>query len=384
MNWLQRLNLARNICIHLFCTVVFLLACLFLWNAWIGSSLSGLPDYDYLGDVIRLRDSGHPGEALAIAKFVEGEPGMPHREEILGVARGIEEQNRNWFGRAKRFSVGFFAGDMDSTEALVGTVISDFLFIGDARDFGKESYKGLTGQEYDKLVLTLSSVGLVATAASWFDPEPDTKVAAISSRPILTTLKALKRVNALTAKFTLTLLNIGSEVERTKKLGRFTEILEGMGSLMIHSPSGTIATASKEIETVEDLQLVAKWTKSAPTKTITALQVGGDEAVDWMKRSGDFADRQLGKILRKGARGFSKVRTYSRLGKFIFRGRIDQVLRALIDWLMEHPALRPVIFGLLILAALLSFLFGTSTFNKAVLLFGYQKSPIPPPVVPIA
>ena len=153
---------------------------------------------------------------------------------------------------------------------------------------------------------------------------------------------------------------------------------------MIHSPSGTIATASKEIETVEDLQLVAKWTKSAPTKTITALQVGGDEAVGWMKKSGDFADRQLGKILRKGARGFSKVRTYSRLGKFVFRGRIDQVLRAWIDWLMEHPALRPVIFGLLILSALLSFLFGASTFNKAVLLFGCQKSPMPPPVVPIA
>jgi hypothetical protein len=90
-------------------------------------------------------------------------------------------------------------------EGMIVTTISDFMFIGDIRDLSKQGYNAVNGEEVDAFVATLATVGLVSSVASW-TPTVGPQALAISSKPVLTLLKALKRIGALSHKMTAHIL----------------------------------------------------------------------------------------------------------------------------------------------------------------------------------
>src|SRR3981081_2074273 len=69
---------------------------------------------------------------------------------------------------AKRFATGLVTGNADDVASLSGTVAGDLFVFGDIRDVVREGKHLATGEEADRLVLGLATVGLAVTAATYF------------------------------------------------------------------------------------------------------------------------------------------------------------------------------------------------------------------------
>ena len=68
---------------------------------------------------------------------------------------------------AKRFATGLVTGNADDVASLSGTVAGDLFVFGDIRDVVREGKHLATGEEVDRLVLGLATVGLAVTAATY-------------------------------------------------------------------------------------------------------------------------------------------------------------------------------------------------------------------------
>jgi hypothetical protein len=68
---------------------------------------------------------------------------------------------------ARRFAIGLVTGDADDVASLSGTVAGDLFVFGDIRDIVREGKHLATGENVDRLVLGLATVGLAVTAATY-------------------------------------------------------------------------------------------------------------------------------------------------------------------------------------------------------------------------
>jgi hypothetical protein len=68
---------------------------------------------------------------------------------------------------ARRFATGLVTGNADDLASLSGTVAGDLFVYGDIRDVVREGKHLATGEEVDRLVLGLATVGLAVTAATY-------------------------------------------------------------------------------------------------------------------------------------------------------------------------------------------------------------------------
>jgi hypothetical protein len=76
-----------------------------------------------------------------------------------------EENSSSHF--AKRFASGFVTGNADDVASMSGTVAGDLFVFGDIRDIVREGKRLAMGEDTDRLVLGLATVGLVVTAATY-------------------------------------------------------------------------------------------------------------------------------------------------------------------------------------------------------------------------
>jgi hypothetical protein len=112
------------------------------------------------------------------------------------------------------FFEGFISGEGNDTASFVGAVASDLTVIGDVRDIGSEGSKLVQGEDYSKLILGLSVVGLAATTATIASGG-----AALPARIGVSLLKVAKKAGTITVDFTRYLTRTLNEAVNFEKLG---------------------------------------------------------------------------------------------------------------------------------------------------------------------
>jgi len=305
-------------------------------SLWMDSGTHTLPDHDYLPEIQALQQQGRLAEAITLANTVGGLPGMPHEAEILTLTQRMESDYNGWQRKTGDFVTGFLTGKADSGESFGGALISDFLIIGDLRDLGGEGIKLMRGEKTDPVLAALSAVGLTIDVATWV-PEPTSTAAGLAAGPVVTVLKHLRKLGALTEPFADAVRRAFEACQRSKTLRPARGILDDFGGLLKQAPPGGMRTLLKHVESPEDLAAVSRWTAKNPEATFAALHVGGKDALEWMKRAGKSADAEFGALLRKGAPGFK----YGIRGtKSLYRGRLRDAWQLFLDWLKRHPGVR--------------------------------------------
>jgi hypothetical protein len=99
--------------------------------------------------------------ALAKEKDIPLSDGLSRRVDDAVV----EQNSATHF--AKRFATGLVSGNADDLASLSGTVAGDLFVFGDIRDVVREGKHLAMGEDTDRLVLGLATVGLVVTAATY-------------------------------------------------------------------------------------------------------------------------------------------------------------------------------------------------------------------------
>ena len=291
--------------------------------------------YDYLPDAHRLLEEARYAELFSVGRFVAENPDLPHHDEIQALCAQVESEYYGWFSRARRFAGGFVTGDTASTESMVGTVISDFLVVGDVRDLGIEGYHAATGHEVDYFVASLSGIGFLATAATFF-PEPGSTASGVSGQVVLSTLKGLKRMKALSPRMVDEVGRLARRAADTRSLRPMATCLENTASVARHAPAGAVPVVMRQADSVDDIRHLADWLRAAPDETIVALARGGDVPLKGALRAAP-SRAMLTSALRSTTR---VVKPTVRGTKFIFRGRPAVVMQRLAEEAAREPLLR--------------------------------------------
>ncbi|WP_454623485.1 hypothetical protein [Brucella anthropi] len=95
-------------------------------------------------------------EAAEIVEIAQEYGHQTPQELVDETKEGYFDTTVRW---GKDFTNGFIYGNMNSGQGIAGTIISDFVLIGDLRDLGNEGTKLYNGDDYDSITLGMSAAG---------------------------------------------------------------------------------------------------------------------------------------------------------------------------------------------------------------------------------
>ena len=316
--------------------LILLIVAGILGTAWWESSVVKLKDYDYLPDVEELVEQQHYGEALAIAREIAELPGMPNQKVIKAMIPEIEEEQASYVRKSKDFVKGAITGQGDTGSMLGGSLVADVFVYGDLRDLSIEAWHKFNGDEVDEFVALLSTIGIAASAATLF-PEPTSTATGATVQAGATTLKVLKKGDALSPQMVKSLRVLLDQAKSSKNLDAVNAILSDAGVIVKYAPDGSLIGVFKQVDDPKQLKAIAEWMKAAPERTVVSLQVGGKRAVRWINDGNGPGATATRVAIRKGKAGFTRFRFLSRPTKMIWKGDFSGIVR---DIFMDNPSLR--------------------------------------------
>ena len=322
-----------------------------LLSAWWESSVVVLADHDYLPQIEALYEEKRYGEALSLAEAVLALGAMPNEAAIQEFVPKIEREKSSYVRKMKDLLLGAISGDGDTGSMLTGSMVADAFVLGDIRDLSIQAWKKVSGQETDEFVALLSVVGIGSSAATFF-PEPTSSVAGVTTQAGATTLKFLKKSDALSPSLVKSLKASLRKARAEKDWGSLKEPLQDVGVIVQKSPDGSLKNLFKQIDDPDDLETVARWVTESPARTVAVVETGGKRGMQWMRAGNLPGSNATRTLLRKGAAGFSKVRWFSRPAKFVATGGLIHIQEFLRGEFMQYPTLRRIggILGLVFLA----------------------------------
>ena len=112
----------------------------------------------------------HTKELIKQKKYVEAEEYLNYfiaydyvkeNPESLKLLQSIQTIRNSFEYKKEKFFQGIIDGNSDEGIGQASAIASDFLVIGDIRDLAKEGLHYANDEEVDKLILSLSSLGLL-------------------------------------------------------------------------------------------------------------------------------------------------------------------------------------------------------------------------------
>ncbi|TDH37838.1 hypothetical protein E2A64_01475 [Pseudohoeflea suaedae] len=125
--------------------------------------LANLPKSDFEREISEAIDAAEFDDARQIVAIGEAQG---HAFDPDLVARTVETPAERTIRESAQFARGFVTGDVRGVSGFAGAVSSDFMIVGDIRDILIQGPRAISGQDYDRLVLGLSLVGIATVLPS--------------------------------------------------------------------------------------------------------------------------------------------------------------------------------------------------------------------------
>jgi hypothetical protein len=326
-------------------------------------ALQALPDHDFTADVLRLKNAGRIGEALACARYVTNNPALPNQAAASNLVAMLEREQTSVWRQADRAAKGFITGSGASAEELGGAVTADMLVYGDCRDLAIQAYNRLAGRDTDVVVAALSGVGLLTEFVDAADWAP-------------AVLKALRKANALSQRLGEWLVAACRRSISARKLDpTLAALFADLQRLRDRLGLARTAAVLRHADDAADVALLARHADAHPGEVYRLLAAAGDDGLPLLRR---YAEAPRGFDLialatRKGQAGIAALRKggelravtlFTRYGERVLRTlrlrRPQQLLHALA---MRSPAARATLWALSAALALLSLASGARAFR---------------------
>ena len=187
-------------------------------------------------------------------------------ERIAGAQSASAQVRRS----VTRFGRGFVTGNAEGLEGLAGAATGDLLVYGDLRDLARESWRGIRGEAVDPLLVGLATVGLVATAGTYF-----MSGAGAPARAGVSLFKAARRTGKVGA-------GLAADVGRLLRTGGGARAINGLADLgKIEGKAGARAAleAMRHADDVGDLSRAGRLAGKNGRTTLAILKTLGRGAL---------------------------------------------------------------------------------------------------------
>ena len=205
----------------------------------------------------------------------------------------------------KDFASGFLSGKIENQSSFIGSVVSDFTVVGDARDIYIQTKKINQNKEYDKFTLGLSIVGVALTATTILSAG-----GTVPAKVGVSILKGAKKSGKLTKSFSKV---ITKQIDKTinlkkikftdfksfkkainqKELTRLEKILYKLNTIKKETSTLDTIRLLKYIDNENDLKKITKLAHKYKKNTVGVLKVLGKSALRSGKWVVDFSLKLL-------------------------------------------------------------------------------------------
>jgi len=259
----------------------------------------------------------------------------PKAKELL---KTIEEKRASYTYKRDKFFEGVVTGKSDEDIGKASAIASDFLIIGDIRDLSIEGSHYVQDEKVDKVMVALSSLGIIATASTIY-----TLGATAPLKSSLSLLKYGKRINKLPSW-------LGKELIKQAKISKNTNSINNIKTLMkpinnLYEKIGLANTLNliKKSKSFTALTNIVQLSTRFGKKTNILIQTTGAKSIKEIKSmvnvknssilyASTYGSKGITALKRMGESRFLKrTKWTANLTKTGYKGNLDSLFTKLLN-----------------------------------------------------
>jgi hypothetical protein len=304
----------------------------------------------------------HTQKLIGEKKYVEAEEYLsffmkenyvkenPKANELLLL---IQNKRASYPYKAEKFLEGIVKGGSDEDIGRVSAIASDFLVVGDIRDLSIEGVHYANDQKVDKLIVALSSLGLLATAGTVYSLG-----AAAPIKTSISLLKYGKRVKKIPSWFQTELIKYIKIANETKSLEKVNTLLQPIHKLYNKVGLNQTLHLLKLSKNANELKILSNFGSRFGKNSQVLLQTTNNKALAYAinmpkvsNKSFIFAStygtRGLKGLRKMGENKFMKrVGFNSNLAKTTYKGNLNSLFNYLLKHIPNYALFGMVFLGL--------------------------------------
>ena len=260
---------------------------------------------------------------IASEKYVEAEEYLSYFMEFAYVKSNpeasqllklIQEERNSVSYKTEKVLEGILEGKSDEFIGQSSAFASDFLVIGDIRDLAIEGLHYANDEKVDKLMLSLSSLGLLATASTL-----RSKGKSIPIKESIFMLKYAKRAKKLPRWFESKLIKEIDLAKRTNSLKHIDKLLAPIYEMYHKAGLNQALTLLKKSRNLNELKSLNKFATKFGKRSGVLLKVTNHQALNYLKKLPNISNKHF---LYASSYGTNGLKGIKKLGENKFMKRV--------------------------------------------------------------
>lgn len=261
---------------------------------------------------------------------------MPEAQLLLDK---IKEKRASLHYKSTKIAEGISTGTSDELSGQISAIGSDFFLIGDLRDLAIEGKHYYHDEKVDTVLVSLSTIGLVASVATFF-----TFGSSSVAKSGVSALKIGRKSNLIPPWLSLYVIKESKIIRKTKNLSSIKPLFNSLDALRKEVGLKDTLKLLSRTNNIKELQGMAKLSKRYGKESLTLVDLSKKKLLthadrfkkydkSTVKIASTYGTHGFGQLLKGGEKHFIKttkqMKAYAKVG---YKGEIWKVFL----WLMKH------------------------------------------------
>ena len=265
----------------------------------------------------------HTQKLIALEKYVEAEEYLSYfmaydyvkkNPKAIALLTSIKEKRASLSYKTEKLLEGVVKGKSDEFFGQTSAFASDFLVIGDIRDLAIEGLHYANDEKVDKLMLSLSSLGLLATATTL-----KSKGKTVSIKESIFMLKYAKRAKKLPLWLESKLIQEIKQFKKTQSFKPLERLLEPIYQLYHKVGLNQTLKLLKQSRNIKELTKLNGFATRFGKKSGVLLKITNNQALKYLNKLPNITNQNFLYASTYGTNGLKGIK---KLGENKFMKRV--------------------------------------------------------------
>ena len=298
-----------------------------------------LTQIDPIPHTIKLVAQKKYAEAEEYLSYFIAYPYVSKNPKSHKMLQEIQTKRESYEYQGKKLIAGLLEGKSDEDIGKASAIASDFLIIGDIRDLSVEGSNFYNDKEVDRVMVALSSLGLIATISTVYSLG-----ATAPLKSSISVLKYAKQANKLPTWLTNKLIKETKIAKESYSLKHIEKLLKPIHKLYKKVGLNQTLELLKNTKSLIELKSIMKFSSRFNKKSPILLKITNNKALFYTKQLPKVSNKN---ILYASTYGEDGLKALSKMGKgkFMIRmgNRVNLLktgykgnLNSLFNYLLKH------------------------------------------------
>ncbi len=280
-----------------------------------------LKKIDPLPEAMKLVEQKKYAQASEYLKFFIDQDKESLNPKVKELYDALEFKRNTMGYQSKKALEGVLTGRSDEVIGKVSAGVSDFFLFGDIRDLTIEGYHYVKGESVDKVLVALSTIGVVATAATLFS--------AGSSAPVkggVSALKFIKKSGKMPLWMQKFIIRSSKRIKSSGDIKPIKGLFEDIYTVTKNSGLTTTAKLLEKSPNLKSFHNSLGFAKTFGKQSGVLLRVLGDDAPIYYRLLKDKSGKKA--FLKAAAYGKKGIARLAKLGEKGFLKSLKPVVKS--------------------------------------------------------